>query len=177
MSIESVMPSNRLILCCPLLLLPSGVFPSLRVFSNESAHCIRWPKHWSFSFGIVVSFSRVATRAMEPGRAGLTRSGLATRKHRSSQGFMGCLNVEVFMERMCRQRDLGGLFPRGLCPLERFRSFVCFGLCCVLVAACAILWLWCFSLRRLLLLQNMGSRAHRLHELRPVGSVVVAPGP
>ena len=51
MSIESVMPSNHLILCRPLLLLPS-VFPSIRVFSNESVLCIRWPKHWSFSFSI-----------------------------------------------------------------------------------------------------------------------------
>ena len=49
MSIESVMPSNHLILCCPLLLLPS-VFPSIKIFSNESALCIRWPKCWSFSF-------------------------------------------------------------------------------------------------------------------------------
>ena len=51
MSIESVMPSNHLILCCPFLLLPS-IFPSIRVFSNESALCIRWPKCWSFSFNI-----------------------------------------------------------------------------------------------------------------------------
>ena len=51
MSIESVMPSNHLILCHPLLLLPS-VFPSIRVFSNESDLCIRWPKYWSFSFNI-----------------------------------------------------------------------------------------------------------------------------
>ena len=51
MSIESVMPSNHLILCRPLLLLPS-IFPSIRVFSNESVLCIRWPKYWSFSFGI-----------------------------------------------------------------------------------------------------------------------------
>ena len=51
MSIESVMPSNHLILCHPLLLLPS-VFPSIRVFSNVSALCIRWPKYWSFSFNI-----------------------------------------------------------------------------------------------------------------------------
>ena len=49
MSIESVMPSNHLILCHPLLLLPS-IFPSVRVFSNESALHIRWPKYWSFSF-------------------------------------------------------------------------------------------------------------------------------
>ena len=48
MTIKLVMPSNHLILCCPLLLLPS-IFPSIRVFSNESALCIRWPKYWSFS--------------------------------------------------------------------------------------------------------------------------------
>ena len=51
MSIESMMPSNPLILCCPLLLLPS-IFPSIRVFSNESALRIRWPKYWSFSFNV-----------------------------------------------------------------------------------------------------------------------------
>ena len=49
MSIVSVMPSNHLILCHPLLLPPS-IFPSVRMFSNESALCIRWPKYWSFSF-------------------------------------------------------------------------------------------------------------------------------
>ena len=51
MSIQSVMPSNHLILCHPLLLLPS-IFPSIRVFSNESSLRIRWPKYWSFSFSI-----------------------------------------------------------------------------------------------------------------------------
>ena len=51
MSIESVMPSNYLILCCPLLLLPS-IFPSIRVFSNEPVLHIRWPKYWGFSFSI-----------------------------------------------------------------------------------------------------------------------------
>ena len=54
MSIVSVMPSNRLILCCPLLLLPS-IFPSIRVSSSESVLCIRWPKYWSFSFSISLS--------------------------------------------------------------------------------------------------------------------------
>ena len=49
MPIQSVMPSNNLILCCPLLLLPS-IFPSIRVFSNELVLCIRWAKCWSFSF-------------------------------------------------------------------------------------------------------------------------------
>ena len=51
MSVESVMPSNHLILCRPLLLLPS-IFPSIRVYSKESVLCIRWPKYWSFRFGI-----------------------------------------------------------------------------------------------------------------------------
>ena len=51
MSIESVIPSNYLILCHPLFLLPS-IFPSIRVFSTESAFCIKWPKYWSFSFSI-----------------------------------------------------------------------------------------------------------------------------
>ena len=51
MSIESVMLSNYLILCCPVLLLPS-IFPSIRVFSSESPYHIRWPKYWSFSFSI-----------------------------------------------------------------------------------------------------------------------------
>ena len=55
MSIQSGMPSNHIILCHPLLLLPS-IFPSMRVFSNESVLCIRWPKYWSFSF-IVSPFS------------------------------------------------------------------------------------------------------------------------
>ena len=51
MSIESIMPSNHLILCCPLLLLPS-IFPSIRVFPNELTLLITWPKYWSYSFSI-----------------------------------------------------------------------------------------------------------------------------
>ena len=51
MSIKLVMPSNHLILCCPLLLLPS-IFPSIRVFSNVSTLCMRWPKYWSFNLSI-----------------------------------------------------------------------------------------------------------------------------
>ena len=54
MSIESMMPSNHLTLCCPLLHL-SSIFPSIRVFSNESSLHIRWPKYWSFSFSISLS--------------------------------------------------------------------------------------------------------------------------
>ena len=51
MSIESVMPSNHLILCCPLLLLPS-IFPSIRVFSSDSVVCISWPEYWRISFSV-----------------------------------------------------------------------------------------------------------------------------
>ena len=54
MSIESVMPSNHLILCCPFLLLPT-IFPSIRTFSSESALHIRWPQYWSFNFSIRLS--------------------------------------------------------------------------------------------------------------------------
>ena len=57
MSVESVMPSNRLVLCRPLLLLPS-IFPSITVFSNESALYIWWSKYWSFSFSISPSNER-----------------------------------------------------------------------------------------------------------------------
>ena len=52
MSTELVMPSNHLILCCPLLLLLPSIFPSIRVFSNESVLCIKWPNYWSFSFNV-----------------------------------------------------------------------------------------------------------------------------
>ena len=66
MSIESVMPSNHLMFCCPLLLLPSS-FPSIRVFSNESALRIRWPEYWSFSLSISPSneYSRLISFRMD----------------------------------------------------------------------------------------------------------------
>ena len=60
MSMETVMSYSHLILCCPLLFLPS-VFPSMRIFSNESVLCIRWPKYWSFSFSISPSRSEEHT--------------------------------------------------------------------------------------------------------------------
>ena len=64
--IESVIPSNHLIFCHPLLLLPS-IFPSIRVFSNESVLCIRWPKYWGFSFSISPSneYSRLISFRMD----------------------------------------------------------------------------------------------------------------
>ena len=66
MSTESVMPSNHLILCCPLLPLPS-IFLSIKVFSNESVLCIRWPKYWKFSFNISPSneYSRLISFRMD----------------------------------------------------------------------------------------------------------------
>ena len=66
MSIESVRPSSHLILCCPLLLLPS-IFPSIRVFSKKSSFRIRWPKYWSFSFSISPSneYSRLISCKMD----------------------------------------------------------------------------------------------------------------
>ena len=69
LSIESVMPSNHLFLCCPLLLLPS-IFPSIRVFSNKSGLCTRWPKYWSFSFSINPS-------SEHPGLISLLSKGLS----------------------------------------------------------------------------------------------------
>ena len=66
MPLESVMPSNHLILCCPFLLLPS-IFPSIRIFSNETALHIRWPKYWRFSFNISPSneYSRLISFRMD----------------------------------------------------------------------------------------------------------------
>ena len=61
MSIESVMPSSHLILCCPLFLLPP-IPPSIRVFSNGSTLCMRWPKYWSFSFNITSSLIPVQSQ-------------------------------------------------------------------------------------------------------------------
>ena len=64
MFIESVMPSNHLILCRPLLLLPS-IFPSIRVFANESVLCIRWPKYWSFSISPSNEYSGLITFSID----------------------------------------------------------------------------------------------------------------
>ena len=77
MSIESMMPSNHLILCRPLLLLPS-IFPSIRVFSSESALCIKWPKYWSFSLNISPSNEH-------PGLISLQSKGLSSQRLWHSQ--------------------------------------------------------------------------------------------
>ena len=70
MPIESVMPSNELILCCPLLLLPS-ISPSIRVFSNESVLRIRWPKYWSFSFSVYIVPTVTDTASCTESQAGI----------------------------------------------------------------------------------------------------------
>ena len=64
MSIEPVMPSNHLILCC-LLLLPPSIFPNIRVFSNESVFRIRWPKYWSFSFSPSNKYSELISFSID----------------------------------------------------------------------------------------------------------------
>ena len=84
MPINLVMPSNHLILCHPLLLLPS-VFPSIRVFSNESALCIKWPKYWSFIFSISPSnvysrYSRLNIKGKEAEVAGWLASSRVARR-------------------------------------------------------------------------------------------------
>ena len=90
MSTESVMPSNHLILFHPLLLLPS-IFPSSRVFSNESALCIRWPKYWSFSFSIspsneysgLISFRMDHWNSLKSKRFSRVFSNTTVQKHQS----------------------------------------------------------------------------------------------
>ena len=75
MSIESVMPSSHLILCRPLLLLPP-IPPSIRVFSNESALCMRWPKYWSFSFSIIPSKQHPGLYIMRNARLDEAQAGI-----------------------------------------------------------------------------------------------------
>ena len=80
MSIESVTPSNHLILCCPLLLL-SSIVPSIRVFSNESALRIRWPKCWSFRTGWISLQSKLKGAFTDAGRFAFTSSCVAVSVH------------------------------------------------------------------------------------------------
>ena len=79
-SIESVMPSNHLTLCRPLLFLPS-IFPSIRVFSNESALHIRWPKNWSFSFNIIPSHEHPGLISFRMDWLDLVYSNTTVQKH------------------------------------------------------------------------------------------------
>ena len=98
MSIESVMPSNHLMFCHPLLLLPS-IIPSIRVFLNESVECIRWPKYWSFSFSISPSnqYSGLISCKMDwldlPAVQGTLKSLL--QHHSSKASILRCLHFFI----------------------------------------------------------------------------------
>ena len=88
MSFELVMPSNHLILCWPLLLLPS-IFPSIKVFSNESSLCIKWPNYWSFSFNIspsnehsgLISLGWTGLISLQSNRLSRVFSNITVQKH------------------------------------------------------------------------------------------------
>ena len=103
MSIESVVPSNHLIFCHPLLLLPS-IFPSIRVFSNESVLPIRWPKYWSFSFSISPSNEY---------------SGL----------YISCINISAYISKYPLKMYNTIITPAcTLSHFSRVRCFVAYGL-------------------------------------------------
>ena len=87
-STESVMPSNKLNLCCPLL--PPSIFPSIRVFSNESALCIRWPKYWSFSFNICSSSEYSGLISFRIDRCDLAVQGSLLQHHSSKTSTLQC---------------------------------------------------------------------------------------
>ena len=101
MSIESVMPFIRLILCCPLLLLPS-VFPSIRVCSNESVLCIRQPKYWSFSFSISPSNSGLISFRTDWFDLLAVQGTLKSHfQHHSSNSSLGHFNLEMHILPFC----------------------------------------------------------------------------
>ena len=113
MSIESMMSCDYLILCCPLLLLPS-IFPSIRVFSSESTFCIRWPKCWNFSFSIspsseysgLISFRKIFSLQFK----GLSRvfSSTTVWKHQffGAQPFLwSCLHICTWLLVLCEPGD------------------------------------------------------------------------
>ena len=118
MPLELVMPSNHLMLCCPLLLLPS-IFPRIRVFCNEAALCIRWPKYWSFSFNIspsnehpgLISFRKDWLDLLEV--QGTLKSLL---QHHSSKACFPCGSAGK--ESACNVGDLGSIPGLGRCPGE-----------------------------------------------------------
>ena len=104
MSIKSVMPSNHLILCCPLLLLPS-IFPSIRVFSNESVLHIRWPKYSRFSFSISPSseYSGLISFRISLLSKGLSRvfSNTTVQKHQFCKAVSIKTEACTFLKQMC----------------------------------------------------------------------------
>ena len=120
MSIESVMPSNHLILCCPLLLPPS-IFPSIRVFSNESILHIRWPKEWSFSFSISPSNEGLPMVSL---RFEIKSSSGRTRCHHDNTGLeekrkkVSCLQF-YFLLLLLRLLTLSFLCIKGFSHLSK----------------------------------------------------------
>ena len=91
MSVESVMPSNHLILCHPFLLLPS-ILPSTRVFSNELALHIRWPKYWSFSFGLFKEYSELISFTGLTGLIFLSKGSQESSPSPHFESIWGCYN-------------------------------------------------------------------------------------
>ena len=112
MSIESVVPSNHLILCCLLLLSPS-IFPSIRVFSNESVLHIRWPKYWSFSFSISPSNEYSGLISFRMGWL------VYIRVHFPYLWRKGNLSTNTVVKRLFKQSWISPLFPLIL-PLSHF---------------------------------------------------------
>ncbi|XP_060988191.1 uncharacterized protein LOC133048510 isoform X2 [Dama dama] len=100
-SIELVMPSNHLILCCPLLLLPS-VFPSIRVFSSELALHTRWPKYWSFSFSI--SSSKLCESTLFGGTCHLLYTIMSDIMNKSTDQEIHCLDSPSLMPSVQKER-------------------------------------------------------------------------
>ena len=128
MSIELVMSSHHLILCCPLLLLPS-IFPSIRVFSNESVLCIRWPKYWSFSFSIspsneysgLISFRRDWLDLLA-----VQGTFKSLPQHHSSKGSI-LRRSAFFIVQLSRPYTTTGTWLDGLC----WQKCLCFLMCCL----------------------------------------------
>ena len=102
MSTESVMPSNHLILCHPLLLLPS-IFPSIRVFSNESALCIWWPKYRSFGFN--TSPSNINIQNKNPKPWSLTSGNLDYKRHISYEWNEAHMWIYSLLDPVCAKKD------------------------------------------------------------------------
>ena len=131
MSIELVMPSNHLILCHPLLLLPS-IFPSIRVFSNGSALRIRWPKYWSFSFNISPSNEHLGLISFRmdwvdlPEVQGTLKSLL--QHHSSKASILQCLPffiVQLSQERVNNNKDGQQIVCfRGFVVMEPMQQFL-----------------------------------------------------
>ena len=106
MSIKLVMPSNHLNLCRPLLLLPS-IFPNIRVFSNESVLCIRWPKNWSFSISPSNEYSELISFMIDWFDLTLSQSKLFLKSNILIYFFLNHAFGVLFMNSLSNQKSLG----------------------------------------------------------------------